>query len=76
MLNLVANDTQRATRKSEIIAEINQIRIGKLDQVRQIITNAQTIKDKDGATKEELEKAIADLKTLTNAPTDSAEQII
>ncbi|CAJ0768691.1 21667_t:CDS:2, partial [Entrophospora sp. SA101] len=38
--------------------------------VQQIITNAQTIKDKDGATKEELEKVIADLKTLANSPTD------
>ncbi|CAJ0824772.1 6780_t:CDS:10 [Entrophospora sp. SA101] len=70
LLNLATNDTQRNNRKAEIIAEIKAVRKNKLAVVQQIITNAQTIKDKDGATKEELEKVIADLKTLANSPTD------
>jgi len=76
MINLAADDSQRNSKKNEIIAEITQIRESKLSQVRQLIANAQTIKDKENATKGELESVINDLKTLANAPTDSAEQII
>ncbi|CAH1762795.1 10305_t:CDS:2, partial [Entrophospora sp. SA101] len=76
LINLATNDTQRTTRKQEIIAEINQVRSAKLDQIRQIITNAQEILNQDGATKEELEPVIQSLKTLADAPADSAEKIV
>jgi len=78
MINLAAaaDDAQRNSKKNEIITEITQLRENKLSQVRQLIANAQTIKDKEEATKEEVGGAINDLKTLANAPTDSAEQII
>ncbi|CAG8640571.1 9957_t:CDS:2, partial [Racocetra persica] len=74
MINL--DDSQRATQKQEIIKEINQIRENKLEKVRQIITQAQNIFNKDAATKKELEQVINDLNTLANAPSDSAEKII
>ncbi|CAG8555090.1 8406_t:CDS:2 [Ambispora gerdemannii] len=70
MINLVTVDTKRATRKQAIIAEISQIREGKQEKVRQIITQAQNILNKDGATKEEIETAINDLRILINAPAD------
>jgi len=76
MINLATDDRQRNNKKNEIITEITQIRENKLSKVRQLIANAQTIKDKEEATKEELETAINDLKTLANAPSDSAEQIV
>jgi len=76
MINLVADDSRRATRKQEIISEISQVREGKLATVRQIITNAQNILNKDGAMKKELEIAINDLRTLANAAVDSAEKIV
>ncbi|CAG8691784.1 14255_t:CDS:2 [Cetraspora pellucida] len=76
MINLVRDDSQRAAQKQETIKEISQIRENKLEKVRQIITQAQNIFNKDAATKKELEQVINDLKTLANAPQDSAEQII
>ena len=76
MINLVKDDSQRTTQKQAIIKEISQIRENKLEKVRQIISQAQNVFNKDAATKEELEQVINDLKTLTNAPQDSAEQII
>jgi len=76
MVGLATDNSQRNSKKNEIIAEITQIRENKLSKIHQLTTNAQTIKDKEEATKEELESAINDLKTLANAPTDSAEQII
>jgi len=44
--------------------------------VREIIKQAQEIFAKTGATKEELETAINNLKTLKNAPSDSAEATV
>ncbi|CAG8657921.1 12218_t:CDS:10, partial [Ambispora leptoticha] len=76
MSGLASDDSQRATRKDEILAEITRLRTAKLDQVRTILSTAKGILDKDGATKEELEQAVNDLKTLANAPADSAEQIV
>ncbi|CAG8649271.1 39432_t:CDS:2 [Gigaspora margarita] len=73
MINLVRNDSQRTTQKQEIIKKINQIRENKLEAVRQIISQAQNIFNKDAATKEELEKVINDLKILANASQDKAE---
>jgi geranylgeranyl pyrophosphate synthase len=72
----VANDTQREQEKTRIITEINRIKQTKLAAVQQIITNAQTIKDKAPATKEELEKALNDLKILANAPANSAQSVV
>jgi len=76
IVGLATDDAQRNSKKNEIIKEITQIRENKLSQVRQLIANAQTIKDKEEATKEEVEGAINDLETLANALADSAEQII
>jgi len=76
IVSLVTDDAQRNTKKNEIITEITQLRENKLSQVRQLIANAQTIKEKEEATKEEVEKALNDLKTLANAPADSAEQLV
>src|SRR5262249_25334168 len=79
MINLAAEDTPRVQRKQAIIQEIKQLREAKiaqitqqekeaqqqkLAQVRKIITQAQEIIAKNGDTKEELEKAISDLKKL------------
>jgi len=76
IVGLVTDDAQRNSKKNDVITEITQIRENKLGKVRQLITNAQTVKDKEKATKEELESAINDLKTLANASSDSVEQII
>ena len=134
MINLADQDSQRASKKSEIIAEIEQLRAElaeqerqreererqereeqerrqreeeqrrqereqrereererqereererreeeerkkqeKLSEIRQIITQSREILDKT-ATKEELEKAINDLKELKETTTDSAEK--
>ncbi|CAG8616215.1 10547_t:CDS:2, partial [Paraglomus brasilianum] len=71
IVGLVTDDAQRNSKKNDVITEITQIRENKLGKVRQLITNAQTVKDKEEATKEELESAINDLKTLANASSDS-----
>jgi hypothetical protein len=76
MLNLVSDDSQRQQRKTEIIAEVQQIRNNKLEAVRKLITAASEILNKSEVTKEECETAINDLKTLANAPKDSAKQMV
>jgi hypothetical protein len=45
----------------------------KIRSAKTLITSAQTVLDKTAATKEELEKAIKDLKTLSTATSDSPE---
>nr|CAG8441163.1 6556_t:CDS:10 [Entrophospora candida] len=70
LLSLADQDTERKNYKSIVITEITEKRAKKLSQVRQIIANAQTIFAKIGATKQELEKAINDLKNLAKAHSD------
>jgi Cdc6-like AAA superfamily ATPase len=105
MLNLARADSQRATKKAEIIAQIESLRQTKIAQeaaeaerrrkeeeekkqreareeaekqakiqsAKTLLTSAQTVLDKTAATKEEVEKALQDLKTLSTATSDSPE---
>ncbi|CAI2162211.1 12445_t:CDS:10 [Funneliformis geosporum] len=76
LINLADRDSERKTYKQTVIAEITQKRNDKLAQVRQIIANAQIIFAKTKPTKVQLEKAVNDLKTLTQAAVNSAENLV
>ncbi|CAG8546377.1 4491_t:CDS:2 [Paraglomus occultum] len=72
MINLAAaTDAQRNSKKNEIITEITQLRESKLAPVREIITNAQNVLNKDSVTKEELKKVITDLKVIASTSSDN-----
>ncbi|CAI2173569.1 604_t:CDS:10 [Funneliformis geosporum] len=70
MLTLVADDNQRQVRKAEIMAEISQIREGKLAEARAKITKAKEILENTVATQGDLERVIKELKILRNGGSD------
>ena len=76
LLNLADQDTEREKYKNKVIQEIAGKREQKLNQVRQIIINAQTTFAKNEVTKQELEKAVNELKNLSQALSDSARKIV
>jgi hypothetical protein len=68
----------RKIREEEIATEAERQRQAtekqqKTQSLQSLITQAQTVLDKTTATKEEVEKAIKDLKTLSTATSDSPE---
>ncbi|CAI2196956.1 13208_t:CDS:2, partial [Funneliformis geosporum] len=76
MIKLAEKDNERASKKAEIITEIEGLRQAKTEQIRQIkslITSAQAVLEKSTATKEQTQQALTDLKTLTRAAGDSVE---
>jgi ABC-type transporter Mla subunit MlaD len=58
---------------ADLSTETTSKRDNELDQIRAIITQAQTVFGKNKATKEELEQVINHLKTLSAAVNDSLE---
>ncbi|WNE40434.1 MAG: hypothetical protein GBAus27B_000501 [Mycoplasmataceae bacterium] len=76
MINLANDDDERNQYKEEIIAKIKQIKNGKLELARAIITNSQKVLEKDKAIRDELKEAVNDLKILANASNNSAEGMV